>query len=101
MLPLAATHALHFGELARANGFDLPLGLRAQFEDIGQLSRQPPIDKFLDQRFFASVIVIGVGIGPEPLREAESRTLASPPHGQAQACDRSLRRVVPGVEKRG
>jgi hypothetical protein len=61
---LTATHARQFGGLARANGFDLPLGLRAQFEDIGQLSRQPPFDKFLDQRLFASMIVLGVGIDP-------------------------------------
>ena len=81
---LAATHARQFGELARTNGFDLPLGLRAQFEDIGQLDWQPPFDKFLDQRFFASVIVLGFGIRSDPLREAKSRTPRSPLHGQAK-----------------
>jgi hypothetical protein len=32
---LAATRAFRFGKLARADGFDLSFGLRAQFEDIG------------------------------------------------------------------
>ncbi len=59
---LATTHALQFGELARTNGLDLPLDLRAQFENIGQLGWQPPFDKFFDQRFFAGVIVLRIGI---------------------------------------
>ena len=84
MLALAATHARRFGELARANSVDLSLDLCAQFEDIGQLDWQPPFDKFLDQRFFASMIVFGFGIGPEPVREAKSGTLRSPLHGQAK-----------------
>ena len=36
---LATPRSPQFGQLARSNGLDLPLGLRAQFEDIGQLSR--------------------------------------------------------------
>ena len=81
---LATTQARRFGELLRIDGFDLSLGLRAQFEDIGQLDWQPPFDKFLDQRFLASVIVLGFGIGPDPLREAKSWTLRSPLHCQAK-----------------
>src|SRR5882672_3126188 len=70
--PLAATHALQFGELARAHGFDFSLGLRTQFENIGQLSRNAPIDKFLDQLLLAGVILLGVGVGPDPLRNVVS-----------------------------
>jgi len=53
---LTASPARQLGGSARANGFDLRLGLRAQFEDIGQLGWQPPFDKFFDQRFFAGFL---------------------------------------------